>query len=74
MKQTIRNILENITTYSINSFDDEQELSLDSISIVSIIIELENYFSISISETDFDIENFQTINSIYNLVKKYCNK
>lgn len=44
---------------------------MDSIKLVSLIVELEERFNIVISDEDFAIENFRTIHNISILVKKY---
>ena len=44
---------------------------LDSILFVSLIIKLEEEFKINLSDEDFIMDKFSTINKIDNLIEKY---
>lgn len=43
---------------------------LDSLGIIDLICFIENTFSISIPDSEFDIKNFKDIQSIVNLITK----
>ena len=44
---------------------------LDSLTIIQLVNEIEDYFGIMINEEDLTIENFTTIVQIEKLIKKY---
>lgn len=74
MKQKIKEILANLHP-EIN-FDEDADCLvsdgvIDSFDIVQIISDLESEFSISISALDLLPENFESIDAIENLIKKY---
>ena len=53
--------------------DDEPLLSsglLDSMAIVQLLEFIESEFSVSVQDTDFDPDNFESINSINALVQR----
>ena len=54
----------------INSKNLVDEGTLDSIDIVSIIIEIEKEYSIEINPSEIDPDNFQSIYDILELVEK----
>ena len=47
---------------------------LDSLDIVSIIFGIETEYSIEVDPNDIDPENFQSVISIYEMVKKVAEK
>lgn len=59
------------TDFSKSSTNLVSDAILDSFDVVQIISELESSFSISISALDILPENFDSVESICNLVKKY---
>ena len=46
------------------------DLGMDSITFISIVIEIEEQFSIKIPENELLIENFKTIDNIYHIIEK----
>lgn len=74
MKEKIILILQELhaeTEFSDTSANLITDAILDSFDVVQIISELEREFSISISALDMLPENFDSVDSIYNLVNKY---
>lgn len=49
----------------------QSEFSMDSIILVEVIIELETAFDMEFQDTDLIVENFESINAIYNNLLKY---
>ncbi len=70
MKEQVLNILKNINP----SIKEEENLIekglIDSFEVVNIIMELEEAFDIEIDPDDVIAENFQTVDTIYQLVQK----
>tara|TARA_B100000242_G_C42985552_1_gene457458 strand:+ start:585 stop:833 length:249 start_codon:yes stop_codon:yes gene_type:complete len=58
----------------IKNSDLLEEGILDSMFIINLISLLENTYSISIEDSDILPENFNNINSIFKLLKRYANK
>ena len=56
-----------LPTYSVR-----QDLGIDSLGFVELKEQVENRFSIVISEDDFTPENFSTISSLTSLINRYC--
>lgn len=76
MKEQIVEILkelnENFTIYKgTNMLEDH---ILDSFSIMELIANIEELYGIEIDADDIVIKNFETVDSILNLVKKYVGK
>lgn len=53
------------------SFKQDDMLSLDSLNVVSLIIEIENEYGFEFKEDDINLNNFSSINSIKETMKKY---
>lgn len=49
----------------------KDDLGLDSLSMVELIVELEEEFDIEIDESDLDPDDLKTVNHIYEIVRKY---
>ena len=52
--------------------DDElmEKVGLDSVQILEVVVGLEEVFGITFEDTDFDIENFRSVNSIARYVRE----
>lgn len=51
-----------------------EENILDSFGIIDLIYYMENSFSITIPDDEFDIDNFKDVNSILKLIQKLQHK
>lgn len=72
MDNKIKDIVENIIKREIYSIEDNlYNLGLDSLSAVMLVCYLEAEFKIHIQDCDLDIENFETLGSIEEMVRKY---
>lgn len=49
----------------------KKDLGFDSLSLVELIVDLEDRFSITIDETDLDPTMINTVGKVYLLVEKY---
>lgn len=47
------------------------DLGIDSLSLVELVVDLEERFNIEFDESDLDPANLKTVGSIYSLVDKY---
>lgn len=56
------------------SQDEDMSEFFDSIKLVQLIIEIEGKYNISLSDDDFEVENFSNINRIAELVASYLLK
>ena len=78
-KQQLRGFLKQILeNHGDNeAFTDEESLintgRLNSISILGIVTYLENQYKINFSTVDFDVELFDSVNNIENLVNSFQN-
>lgn len=52
--------------------DLQSKLALDSISMITLLIELEEKFQIELDESDMNPFDLNTVGDIVNLVTKYC--
>lgn len=53
----------------------KEELGIDSLSLVNVLVQLEETFDITMDISDLSPENLKTIGDLYMLVEKYvCNK
>lgn len=62
-------LLDNETQVEYDTMLIESEL-LDSLTIAELITFIEEIFSVTISDDDFDIENFNTIDSLAELIER----
>lgn len=70
MENEVVELLKNITLSSIKIEDKLwEDRKLDSISVVDLIIELENKYNIKITHKEVTLENFNDVHSICNLIK-----
>ncbi len=69
----IQNILSELCGEKVtdNSLDIQQDLALDSLAMVTLLIELEDAFSIQFEETDMNPFDLTTVQSVIDLVGKY---
>ena len=73
MKNKIKEVLENIRP-EFDFADSDNFLEdglLDSFDLITLVSSLDQTFGISIEGTEMTPENFQNINTIENLVRKY---
>ena len=50
----------------------QNDLALDSLSMVTVLIEIEDIFNIELEESDMNPFDLNTVKSIVDLVYKYC--
>ena len=48
------------------------DLALDSLMMVTLLMEIEDTFAIELDESDMNPFDLETVQSVINLVKKYC--
>ena len=72
-KEIINSILtEKRFSYTITSdMKLSEDLGFDSLSLVELIVDLEDRFDIEIDESDLDPSQLKTVGQIYSLVDKY---
>lgn len=51
-----------------------EDLGFDSLKIIELIVAIEGIYSIEIYETDLDPNDFNTVEDLYKLIRKYTNK
>lgn len=70
----VKDILHKLSGVEIleNSVLLQEELALDSISMVMMLIEIEEEFKIELNESDMNPFDFSTVQNIIDLVSKYC--
>lgn len=77
-KDLIREFITSLDTEHSKTITDETNLIdtglLDSISMMSIIEFLETTIKVEVQDDDFDINNFNSINAITDIVNKYLSK
>jgi len=73
MEKKIHSIIAEISGKSDFKLDDNliYVLGFSSKNVMQLILKIEQEFDISIEEDDLDIDNFNNVNSIMELVKKY---
>jgi methoxymalonate biosynthesis acyl carrier protein len=73
MEQRIKSIIAEISGKSDFKLDDNliYILGFNSKNVMQLILKIEQEFNISIEEDDLDIDNFNNVNSIIELIKKY---
>lgn len=52
----------------------QNDLALDSLSMVALLIEIEEFFEIELDEADMNPFDLKTVEDIVVLVEKYCNE
>lgn len=56
-------------------FDNEallqEDLTLDSLAMVTLLVEIEDTFSIQLDESDMNPFDFETVQNVIDMVKKY---
>jgi acyl carrier protein len=69
----IKSILSNVINADVPSSDTDlvETGMLDSLALVSFILELETTFGLSVSYDNLEIDNFRTIKSIAQFVKQH---
>ena len=50
----------------------QEELALDSLSMVTLLIELENAFCIELDEADMNPYDLKTVQDVIELAERYC--
>ena len=70
----VKNILSDLTTNTDIDLTDhlQNDLGLDSIRMVTLLILIEDTFAIVLDETDMNPFDLTTVQSVIDMVKKYC--
>ncbi len=70
VKLSLREIVHDITGVKVASDDTDliETGTLDSLALVSLIMELENSFSISIDFDDIELESFRSVTAVCDLL------
>lgn len=55
-----------------NSSDLQGDLSLDSLMMVTMLVEIEEVFGIELDEVDMNPFDLSTVQSVIDMVAKYC--
>ena len=50
----------------------QNDLALDSLAMVALLVEIEDTFNIELDESDMNPFDFTTVQSVINMLKKYC--
>lgn len=50
----------------------QEDLALDSLSMVALLLELEEAFDIELDESDMNPFDLTTVQSVINMINKYC--
>jgi acyl carrier protein len=74
INEKVINIIENISGVSGLSMDTElgKDLNLDSLDMVSVLIDIEECFGLILDESDINPYEFKTIRDIVKMVIPYC--
>lgn len=76
IEKNVKNILSELSgekTISLRS-TLSGDLMLDSLSMVTLLIEIEEKFNIQLDESDMNPFDLNTVQDIINMLKKYCGK
>ncbi len=49
----------------------QEDLTLDSLAMVTLLVEIEDTFSIQLDESDMNPFDFETVQNVIDMVKKY---
>ncbi len=71
VKEIIKKVSENKKIRLKDRLTDD--LLLDSLAMVNLLIDIEEEFDINLKESDMDPYEFETVNDIVELVRKYGN-
>ncbi len=71
VKEIIKKVSENKKIKLKDRLTDD--LLLDSLAMVNLLIDIEEEFDINLNESDMDPYEFETVNDIVELVRKYGN-
>ena len=74
VEEKVKDILSELSTEAIieNNAKLQDDLALDSFSLVMLLVEIEDAFEIELDESDMNPFDFDTVQSVINLVNKYC--
>lgn len=72
MKEKVLEVLQSVNESIVDGTNLIENNIIDSFEVVNVVMELEDAFDIKIDAEDVVSENFETVDAITNLVKKYC--
>lgn len=72
MSRIIETIIKSIPL--VDNISEFENITLDSLQIVNLLIDLENEFNIEFSEQSLKLENFSSVSKIYEMVISELNK
>lgn len=71
MEEKLIKIASNILGYDIDINDNLKESGMDSLSIVTLIVDIEEEFNITFNDSDLEPSNLTTLNDIKKVMEKY---
>ncbi len=72
IKKRVHSILHDMSSKeTISDRDNLQELGLDSLDMVTLLLEVEDAFGITLDESDMNPYDLQTVEDVIHLVEKY---
>ncbi len=71
MEEKLIKIASNILGYEIGINDNLKESGMDSLSIVTLIVDIEEEFNITFNDSDLEPSNLTTLNDIKKVMEKY---
>lgn len=74
INEKVKNILSELSGQEIfdNDAKLQENLALDSLAMVTMLVEIEDAFEIQLDEVDMNPFDLITVQSVIDLVKKYC--
>ena len=74
IEEKVREILSELSGEE--NFDDnamlQENLALDSLAMVTLLVEIEEKFEIQLDESDMNPFDLNTVQNVIDMVKKYC--
>lgn len=74
IKEKIKNLLAELSGQEVfdNDAKLQENLALDSLAMVTMLVQIEDVFEIQLDETDMNPFDLITVQNVIDLVEKYC--
>ena len=74
IEETVKGILTELSGEELikNTFRLQEDLGLDSLMMVTMLVEIEDIFGIELDETDMNPFELSTVQNVIDMVAKYC--